>query len=223
MFNIPEFDTPVVTNIAGKNDKLISEVARLYFKDGMMIADLTYGTGNFWNEINTNKYKMFYSDIEPTNPFVEKMDFRKTHYEDSMFDVVVLDPPYMHNGYKIKYKDEVWKNSKKEEFGTKPLHVLYMDGMKEAYRILKNGGLLLLKCADQVGGSINIFDHITYYLYATMLDFYAEDLFILMNSNHPMMRHNYQYHARKNHSYLWVLRKDINTKKVARYNSQTID
>lgn len=223
MFNIPEFDTPVVTNIAGKNDKLISEVARLYFDDGMTIADLTYGAGNFWKSIDKYKYTFFYSDIDPTDKSVMKMDFRKTYFVDGLLDVVVLDPPYMHNGYKATMKDKVWKNSKKEEFGTKPLHTLYMDGMKEAYRILKDGGLLLLKCADQISSSINTFDHITYYLYATMLGFYAEDLFILMNSNHPMMRHNYQYHARKNHSYLWVLRKDINTKKVARYNSQTID
>ena len=37
--------------------------------------------------------------------------------------------------------------------------------------------------------------------------FTTEDLFVMVQPTPPFMRHNYQHHARKNHSYAWVFKK----------------
>ena len=66
---------------------------------------------------------------------------------------------------------------------------------------------MIVKCMDFISGgkqrriSIRILDE------AIKIGLTDEDLFVLHQSGNPIMRHNYQLHARKNHSYFWVFRK----------------
>ena len=195
---------PVLTSIIGKNEDLIPQVLEIYAKDGFKIADVTYGNGNFWKRVDLDKYKFFPSDLKTNG-----IDFRELPYEDNSLDIVVLDPPYMHSSSTpiIETLDTTYRNNKRDGWGTKYVYDLYCKGILEAYRTLKEKGLLLLKCQDQIESGKNQFDHIVFYNMAIEIGFFGEDLFILSRNGTPMMRHNYQLHARKNHSYLWVFRK----------------
>lgn len=193
-----------LTSITGKNEDLIPVVLNIYAKDGDTIADITYGKGNFWKKVDLVRYDFYPSDIK-TNGY----DFKNLPYEDSIFDIVAFDPPYMH-GSPAPINDEFDKtylNNEKGGWGYKYVYSLYHDGMKESLRILKQSGILLVKCQDQIESGKNYFDHIVIYDMAKEMGYIAEDLFILSRNQIPMMRHKYQLHARKNHSYLWVFRK----------------
>jgi tRNA G10 N-methylase Trm11 len=194
---------PVLTSIIGKNEDLIPDVLSVYGKNGMTIADVTYGNGNFWKNVDLKKYDFYPSDLKTG------YDFRNLPYDDEIFDMVVLDPPYMHGSPAPinKELDKTYSNNDKGGWGAEYVYKLYYDGMLEAKRILKKGGIFLVKCQDQVESGKNMFDHIVIYNMALDLKFSVEDLFILTRLTIPLMRHNYQLHARKNHSYLWVFRK----------------
>ena len=83
---------------------------------------------------------------------------------------------------------------------------LYMDGAKEAHRLLKDKGILIIKCQDEIESSKQKWSHIEL---MSIPGFLAEDLFILVRSGGVLIdkRWKKQYHSRKNHSYFVVLRK----------------
>ena len=192
-----------LTSVIGKNEDLLPEIMNIYAKDGDKIADVTYGRGNFWKKMDMTKYKFYPSDL------MTGIDFRNLPYTNDTFDIVVIDPPYMHSSSCpiIDDLDSTYRNNKRGGWGTKYVHQLYAEGMLEGYRTLKNKGLLMVKCQDQIESGKNQFDHITIFNFAVQMNFLPEDLFVLTRNGTPMMRHNYQLHARKNHSYMWVFRK----------------
>jgi hypothetical protein len=128
------------------NAELMADVHRLgYINDWDVVLDLTYGVGRFWadycppNLMTNDKYAegaLFHDD------------FRATGFDVEQFDVVVLDPPYKLNG--TPHETEF------EHYGIttpmKPIERMDMihQGIKEASRLLKPGGIFLLKCQDQV-------------------------------------------------------------------------
>ncbi len=82
----------------------------------------------------------------------------------------------------------------------------YECAMRELYRVLTPGGWLIFKCQDGVLSGKNNFTHIEVFTRARTIGFDPVDLFILLAS-HRMMHpaHTHQVHARKYHSYFWVM------------------
>lgn len=192
----------ILTCIKGKNENLIPEVAKLYFAPGMKIADVTFGKGNFWRNIDTSIYEFYPSDI------LTGIDLRILPYPDALLDVLVLDPPYVHSAGSFKINGAYNNQSITGNHAT--VIELYRAGMKEAFRVLKRGGLLLVKCQDIVEGGTQRWSHIIIEALARELGFKAVDLFILHQNTIPInriKRWGKQVHARRNHSYLWVFRK----------------
>lgn len=204
--------SPVLTTTTGTNADLLPEVFKIYAKDGFRILDMTYGKGAFWKKIDKSKYIVVENDIEPSRGSWHE-DFRNTHWDNEQFDIVILDPPYVFGaGGTDSVMDEQYKNGlyrqDETQKGVSSIISLYSGGMKEAKRILTKNGLLMVKCMDLISGGKQHRIHMNLYNIAIvsmgMLD---EDLFIFQQSGTPVMRHNYQIHARKNNSFLWIFRK----------------
>jgi hypothetical protein len=194
----------IYTCYKGRNQDLIPEVAELYFAPGMKIADVTFGRGNFWRKIDIGQYDFYPIDI------LTGVDFRALPYPDAMMDAIVLDPPYVHNGGSFKINATYNNALVTGNFET--VLQLYRDGIWEARRVLKARGMLLVKCQDIVEGRIQRWSHILIKDFAEEIGFKAVDLFILHQSTIPMnrtKRWGKQVHARRNHSYLWVLKPKI--------------
>jgi hypothetical protein len=66
---------PVFNCIQGTNADLIAAVARLYLKKGNRVADITFGPGVFWQNLNLTDY-LFYKSDKITCPG-SPHDFRK--------------------------------------------------------------------------------------------------------------------------------------------------
>lgn len=144
---------PVLTAVVGTNDQLIAEVARLYLKPEMSVADVTFGRGVFWKSMKLNiaPKRFFPSDINPQEPYVHKADFRKLPHAGGSMNVVVFDPPYMHGGATVKRSLSKCYGNKTTKYAShEKILLLYADGMKEARRILKPDGTLWVKCQDEI-------------------------------------------------------------------------
>ena len=77
----------------------------------------------------------------------------------------------------------------------------YLEGMTEAYRLLKKNGYLMVKCMDEISGGKQKRNHISIWKDALNLGLIDEDLFVLVQNKTPVMRHDHQFHARKNNSF----------------------
>lgn len=208
----------------GNNGAMVKAVSDFYIKDGDWVADVTYGKGAFWKQASTSRFMLFKSDLltVPEAPW----DFRDLPYIDCCMDHVVLDPPYMHSPGKTSAYQQQYKTTHTHGSHDKPRTLYhneimeqYADGMSEAWRVLREGGMLWVKCKDEIESGWQRWSHHEVYLDARQIGFVGKDLFVLVTGQNIPDNHERQLHARKAHSYLWLFLKPTATqaKAVARY------
>lgn len=194
----------------GTNDEVFLSVLALYVPVGAKIADVTYGKGVFWKRVDTSAYDLHATDLR------EGVDCRRLPYEDTSFDAVVFDPPYMHtpggtahNGhqnYEEYYSNNGIENSSKKYH--EAVLDLYFRAADEAWRVLRPDGVYIVKCQDEVCANQQRLTHVELVVRYWELGFVAEDVFVVVRKNKPgISRLLRQVHARKNHSYFLVVRK----------------
>jgi tRNA G10 N-methylase Trm11 len=210
----------VVTAMVGTNDKLFPSILRLYVPKGSKVADVTWGRGIFWKQIDTSVYHLFPSDLQRVRG--AQADFTALPYSTGSLDALVLDPPFLYvggwrtlRGY-FHGTTHGWANSSygnKERSargisGVEAVDEMYRQGMLEAYRVLRHKGILIIKSMDQVQYGKQEWAHIKYHMMAEEIGFRAEDLFIMVRESRPLMRHKpeNQKHARRNHSYFQIFK-----------------
>jgi hypothetical protein len=196
-------DKVILTSNRGNNSDLLASVFSLYAPKGAVIADLTYGKGSFWKQIDKNDYTALVSDIKQGFNVDVRIDFRSLPYRDGSIDVVILDPPYLSGGNTV-----VGHINKQYSCDRRTSHQgiirRYAAGIVESARVLKKNGKFFVKCQDETVSGKQHFSHIELMRLLEMLGFKILDLFVLTINSTPCMRHNYQKTARKNHSYLIV-------------------
>lgn len=198
----------VFSAYADGNDRLFPRILGLYLEPGSTVADVTYGKGVFWRHVPADKYVLLATDIQ------DGIDCRDLPYEDRAIDCVVLDPPYMHSPGGTAHKsqpqfEEHYRNNGSGKGLSKKYHdavlELYGQAGQEAYRVLRDRGVLIVKCQDEVCSNRQRFTHVEIMQMYEEIGFVAEDLFIMVRSNRPGVSRVFrQVHARKNHSYFLV-------------------
>ena len=82
---------------------------------------------------------------------------------------------------------------------------LYIEAGAEAHRVLRERGVFIVKCQDEVCANRQRFTHVEIMNAYEEMGFVAEDLFVVVRKNRPgVSRMIKQVHARKNHSYFLV-------------------
>ncbi|MCD4739478.1 MAG: site-specific DNA-methyltransferase [Anaerolineae bacterium] len=206
----------------GNNDKLFPMVLRLHVPRGALVADVTYGKGVFWRNIPKGEYRVLASDI------ATGIDCRRLPYKSNSLDCVVLDPPYMEGFYRktgqkagsgthAAFRDYYSSGTEKQQ-GPKwqdAVTYFYIQAAHEAYRVLRENGVLIVKCQDAVSSNRQYLTHVELIIAYEKMRFYAKDLFVLIRYNKPAVsRIRNQVHARKNHSYFLVFVKTPKEKSV---------
>jgi len=186
----------ILTAQIGTNADLLPDVMGMYANDGDIVADVTYGKGVFWRNVDMGCY-----DFRPTD-LLTGTDFSDLPYKDSSIDILVLDPPYMHGGATIK--KSINKCYQNRNTSHESVIRLYASGILEAARVLKKKGKIFIKCQDEIEGAKQRMSHVEIMSLLDLFGFRLLDLFVLVQSTKPAMREQYQKTARKNHSYLLV-------------------
>ena len=187
---------PILTSITGNNADLLPHCLNLYAEKGMTIADVTYGKGVFWRNVEFNHYHVLKSDLQ------DGIDFRSLPYADESIDLLVLDPPYMHGGATVKKSiNDCYKNRNTSH---ESVIRLYAGGILEAARVLKKRGRIFVKCQDEIESGKQRWSHIEIMSMMESFGFALLDLFVLQQNSTPAMREKYQKTARKNHSFMIV-------------------
>ena len=216
-------DLVMSAHIAG-NSEIFPQILDLHIPDGAKIADVTYGTGVFWKNVDISKYELLATDISMG------VDCRQLPYENESLDALVLDPPYMegllrnnksHKAGSTSYSAfrEYYSNGdESSDNGPKWHHAvtdLYYRAGTEGFRVLKNNGVMIVKCQDEVSANRQWLTHIEIVNYYEKLGFYTKDLFVIVRKNRASIsRLKQQKHARKNHSYFLVFVKNFKKKQL---------
>ncbi len=192
----------ILSAAVGVNADLFPGLLKLYVPEGSVVADVTYGHGNFWKQV-VNNYNLKATDLSMG------VDCRKLPYDDNAIDAVVLDPPYVYNPkatVKTSISNTYNINTTTELKTINAVVQLYVDAMREALRVLKHKGILIVKCQDQIESGKQRWIHIELYQFALSLGMIVEDMMVLVQKTQPTIRWPQQKHTRKNHSYFWVFK-----------------
>lgn len=201
-----------VSAYVGPNAPVFRRVLDLHVPRGSTVADVTWGKGAFWTDMEPDAYMVLATDIQTGT------DCRDLPYDDGALDAVVLDPPYMEGLFRANaanlagsgthgaFRDR-YSNGLTTPDGPKyhdAVLDLYLRAAGEAQRVLRNHGVLILKCQDEVSANRQRLTHVEL-INALEPTFYCKDLFVVVRTNRPgVSRLVKQEHARKNHSYFLV-------------------
>jgi hypothetical protein len=107
-----------------------------------------------------------------------------------------------HQNYEGYYKNNKASSEKKYHEGVLDL---YFSAAKEAWRVLRDGGIYIVKCQDEVCSNRQRLTHVEIIYELEQDGFVTEDLFVVVRNGKPgVSRMLVQAHARKNHSYFIV-------------------
>ena len=147
---------PLPSVIKGANKEVFKKILLHYKPPPARVLDCTCGYKHFWDDlwsiVNTKTlwgedgYEVIFSDIRPLGHIVA--DYRYLPFKESVFDVIVYDPPWTDmidgvSGYK--------KWLKGDRFGdlTKPIDEDDIrQFVKQAYLLTKSDGIVIFKIQD---------------------------------------------------------------------------
>ena len=210
-----EGSSAVYSCVHGDNADLIATVVALHVKPNDRILDTTFGKGGFWRKCHLSKTELVTCDLE--RPADYQCDFRDLPFPDEEFDHTVFDPPYMHDGRTVIVRGQYNNGLTTGTMNHNKVIGMYGDGMKECARVTKDGGMLWVKCQDEIESGCQRLSHLEVYAVGVRLGLYARDLFVLHQKGRPILQNRHQKHARKNHSYLLIFEKGA----AAKLASQT--
>lgn len=214
-------DVTLSAHIGGNAD-VFAQIMLLHVPEGSIVADVTWGKGVFWRKVREGAYDVRATDI------AMGVDCRDLPYRDGEIDCVVLDPPYMEGFFRnadsqkagggsySAFREHYANGDEKPESAAKwhdAVTELYREAGREAFRVLRRNGVLIVKCQDEVSANRQRLTHVEIINDYESLGLYAKDLFVVVRPNKPAItRLKKQVHARKNHSYFLVFVKESERK-----------
>lgn len=205
---------------ARTNGPLLAAAAVLWIPADALVVDVTYGRGLFWTHYRPAR--LVAHDLA-----LDGVDFRTLPEADGTVDVLVFDPPYIPQGGRDSSTIDGPRipgganvsggDGFLERYGlvdgprtVVELDELFRAGLKEASRVLRAGGRLLVKCSDYVTSGRYVSGRHRVVGAALDLGFIQVDEFVHYSGTGPQPltdadgNPRRQYHSRRAHSFLVV-------------------
>ena len=194
----------------GEEDSALIEELLTFFprRRPRRILDATVNGGRFWR---SSKREVVGIDIESSHRPSIVADNAAMPFGASSFDVVVYDPPHVPNQGRDRSKDFNARfglgGRSPKEHGYSFAHT-YPPFLKEAWRVLRNEGLLLCKIADYVHNHRYQWAHVDLIIAARDTGFVACDCIVKVRKG-PIIDPKWKqaHHTRRQHCYWLVFRK----------------
>ena len=208
----------MIKSLSFNQQQIIQNIISLYIPSGKIDLDPTYSKGVFYKKSSFSEPKLKF-DLYPQIEGVTQADCRNLPLENESINSIMFDPPFLATTGKSLVSNEN-NNLINKRFGVYPnekeLHQMYLDSLKEFWRILKPGGILIFKCQDKVSSGKQYMTHVYTINMAEEIGFYTLDLFVLgVESRLVADWQRNQKHARKFHSYFLVFQKPKNKRKMS--------
>ena len=201
----------LIKSISYNQSEIIKWILKLHVPSKHIDCDPTYSIGNFYKNTGIDE-PIYKFDINPQVEGVKFGDSRHLPLSDNSINCMMFDPPFLATtGKSLNENND--NNIINKRFGVYPseqeLHQFYIDSLKEAYRILKDKGILIFKCQDKISSGKQYMSHCFIHDEAVKIGFYPKDMFVLLAKNRLVAdwQLKNQKNARKFHSYFWVFEK----------------
>lgn len=214
----------VIKNINTDQHRILADIMHLYNNDEGFELDPTYSKGNFYGDfkwvnedgeketytIPQPKYKM---DVYPLAEDVQKLEIMGDFpLEDESVKSVNIDLPFvisvgpsMGNGNK---NSNITSNRFSAFYPVSNLVETYYHFLKEAYRVLKEDGILVWKCQRTITGGKTLNSPEMSWLFAESLGFDCVDAFYLEGKTRLISgKVKHQEHSRSYVSVFYVFKK----------------
>ncbi len=206
---LPGREPFVYSILHGDNSDLFADVLRVHVPEGSTVADVTFGGGVFWRQVELARYQLLATDLSCG------VDARDLPYADGTIDCVVIDPPYMSVPSAAGSAPSGAAACRFRNLGNGPrgpaqVVDLYSAIAREAVRVLKPHGSssVLVKIQDEFdrrvprGLLVEVVDE------CCRTGLSIDDAFVLFARSRPQNRWpgRPQLHARKRHSHFLVFR-----------------
>jgi len=204
---------PIFSAYRATSDVLFAEIARLYLKKDPVVVDATFGKGNWWKRITRTDIQLIKIDV------LTGGDFANTGLQSEIADAFLFDPPFLRSP-KSAYGsvDRFRKNYNLESGCALRNHDdilrMYDGAAREASRVLKKRGLMIVKCQDHVSNGEPRLTHVDLVNRYPVHKLRFVDLFILHQIAPPKIppQNRGQLFARKNHSYFLIFERVIRSR-----------
>ena len=214
----------VIKNINTDQHRILADIMHLYNNDEGFELDTTFSKGNYYGDfkwVNENgeketytipqpKYKM---DVYPLAEDVQKLEIMGDFpLEDESVKSVNIDLPFvisvgpsMGNGNK---NSNITSNRFSAFYPVSNLVETYYHFLKEAYRVLKEDGILVWKCQRTITGGKTLNSPEMSWLFAESLGFDCVDAFYLEGKTRLISgKVKHQEHSRSYVSVFYVFKK----------------
>lgn len=196
------------TATKGLSRHAIAEIFELHLPPPALIADVTCGPRcGFLHDVkDVDGYEFVRSDLGPYGDV--QADFRALPYRDEIFDCVLLDPPWGCVSTTPRLGGAA-ENYKASPTNSVSLWRLFHSGLSEAARVLRRGGICVVKGQDYVSSGKRHWISIDLLVVAGVEGLSAIDQKIMIQRSKPprMWHQKQQRHFRANHSFYWVMKK----------------
>ncbi len=200
----------LIKSIGYKQEEILLDIINLHNNGQPFAVDLTYSKGQFYKSgLVPEPY--FKWDKFPVNNEITQLDWAIENTGDNIVDSIICDPPFVISYGPSMEKEQKGQNIISKRFScfknNQELRDCYDYLLKESYRMLKPGGILVMKTQNTVSSSKQYWN--TYYTcqMAELIGFYHKDDFVLLAKNRMPGKTVKQQHARKHHSTFSVFKK----------------
>ena len=214
----------VIKNINTDQHRILADIMHLYNNDEGFELDPTYSKGNYYGDfkwINEDGEKEIYTipqpkykmDVYPLAEDVQKLEIMGDFpLEDESVKSCCVDLPFvisvgpsMGNGNK---NSNITSNRFSAFYPVSNLVETYYHFLKEAYRVLKDDGILVWKCQRTITGGKTLNSPEMSWLFAESLGFDCVDAFYLEGKTRLISgKVKHQEHSRSYVSVFYVFKK----------------